>query len=85
MFALAALPAALMLDGLTMLPVSVLGLARRLSGGGGCDRKRERGNEDLHVVSPENMMCAIVSQASRGGGGSDPGAVPAKKGAGAMA
>ena len=31
----------------------VLAMVRRLRGGGGRDRERERGNDDLHFKSPE--------------------------------
>ena len=65
---------------LVLLVLLVLGRACRLGGSGGRDRKRERGNDDLHVEISWRKTGCRSSQESRGGGGSDPGAVPAKTG-----
>jgi len=73
MLAMALVLALLMLLMLLLAVLLVLVMACRLRGGGGGDRERERGNDDLHFKSPEKKV--RFSQARRGGGGSDPGAV----------
>jgi hypothetical protein len=77
------LPVALMLCR-SVLAVA-LGRGLLLRGSRGGDRDCERCDEIFHDHSPEMGFVSKASQAARGGGGSDPGAVPAKKGVAAAA
>jgi hypothetical protein len=70
-----------MLTVLAVLAVLAVALGRRrlLRGGGGGDGDGKGRDEVLHDETPEKTSWARFLQADRGGGGSDPGAVPARK------
>lgn len=66
---------------LVLLMVLVLRCRRRLGSGRQSEDERNRGNDDLHLNSPEafDRMNESKVQASRGGGGSDSGWRPKRK------